>query len=99
MIWNLDTQWLLIAFSVTGILSFFFGMAMDGIMGKDGFGPIANSAIICCTFFLTIYVGNKMGISLRHLEVAAPFGLSGSLIMFAFLVFAKAALKRFLLRQ
>lgn len=98
MIWNLDSQWLILAVAAAGILSFFFGMAMDGIMGKDGFGPIANSLIICGSFFLTVYICNLAGISLRRLEVAVPYGLTGSFLVFAFFAASKALLKRIMLR-
>jgi hypothetical protein len=98
MIWNLDSQWLIMAVGTAGILSFFFGMAMDGIMGKDGFGPIVNSVIICGSFFVTVYICNLAGVSLRRLEVAVPYGLTGSFVVFALVAVSKAFLKRFLMR-
>ncbi len=98
MIWNLDSQWLILAVATASILSFFFGMAMDGIMGKDGFGPIMNSFIVCGSFFATVYILNMVGISLRRLEVAVPYGLTGSFVVFALLAVSKALLKRFFFR-
>jgi hypothetical protein len=98
MIWNLDSQWLILAVATASILSFFFGMAMEGIMGKDGFGPIINSVIICVSFFATVYICNLAGISLRRLEVAVPYGLTGSFFVFALFAVSKALLKRFMIR-
>lgn len=98
MIWNLDTQWLILAVASAGIFSFFFGMAMDGIMGKDAFGPIMNSVIICASFFATVYVCNLLGISLRRLEVAVPYGLTGSFVAFVLIAVSKALFKRFMYR-
>lgn len=95
MIWNLDPQWLLIAFACVGILSFMLGLALDGIMGKDGFGAVMNAVIITGSFFGTIYLCNMMGISLRRLEVAVPYGLTGSFAVFSFLALVKAGLSRF----
>lgn len=98
MIWNLETQWLMLAISSAAIFSFFFGMAMDGIMGKDGFGPIVNSLIICASFFATVYVCNMLGISLRRLEIAVPYGLTGSFVVFVLFAVSKALIKRFMYR-
>lgn len=94
MIWNLDTQWLLIAVACVGILSFMLGLALDGIMGKDGFGAVMNSFIITITFFATIYACNLYGISLRRIEVAVPYGLTGAFGGFSVIALLKAGLSR-----
>ncbi len=94
MIWHLDTQWILMAFASVGILSFMLGLALDGIMGRDGFGAVLNAIIITTAFFGTIYICNMAGISLRRLEIAVPYGLTGAFGVYSFLALVKAGLSR-----
>ncbi len=95
MIWNLELQWILIAVACVGVLSFMLGLALDGIMGKDGFGAVLNALIVTGAFFGTVYICNLNGISLRRLDVAVPYGLTGAFVVYSFLALTKAGLRRF----
>ncbi len=94
MIWNLDISWLMMAIAVVSILSFFLGMALDGVMGDDGFGAVGNTVIITTGFFLGIFIANSYGIYLRDLKLAIAAGLAGSFICLAMLAISKSVLAR-----
>lgn len=94
MIWNLDVSWLMMAIAVVSILSFFLGMALDGVMGEDGFGAVGNTVIITTGFFLGIFIANSYGIYLKDLKLAISAGLSGSFICLAMLAISKSVLAR-----
>lgn len=94
MIWNLDTSWLLMAVAVVSILSFLLGMALDGVMGDDGFGAVGNTIIITSGFFLGIFLANMYGIYLKDLKLAMTTGLCGSFLTLATLAVTKSVLAR-----
>ena len=45
MLWNLDLSWLMMAVALVTMLSYPFGLALHGVMGSDGFGPLAAQAL------------------------------------------------------
>lgn len=94
MLWNLDPGWLLIAFAVVGILSFIVAMALNAIMGEDGFGATGNAVVITAGFFLAIFVANHLGYRLIDLRMAVATGLGGAFACLALLAVMKAALNR-----
>ena len=94
MIWNLDYSWLMMAFAIVSILSFFLGMALDGVMGDDGFGAVGNTVIITTGFFLGIFLANTYGIYLRDLKLAISAGLCGAFLTLATLAISKSVLAR-----
>lgn len=94
MLWNLDLSWLLMAVSIVAMLSYIFGMALDGVMGSDGFGPLGNMVVVTAGFFLGIFVANSYGITLRDLSLAIGAGLGGALISLGVLAGCKAGLNR-----
>jgi hypothetical protein len=96
MLWNLDFNWLLMAIAVVAMLSFVFGLALDGLMGSDGFGALGNAVIVTSGFFLGILAANSYGIPLRDLTLAAVAGLSGAFLCLSLLAGCKAALTRLL---
>jgi len=78
MLWNLGVEWLFIALAVVGILSFILGLALDSIIGDDGFGGTGNALIMSAGFFLTIFVANSLGYNLREVKLAMIVGLAGA---------------------
>ncbi len=82
------------AIATVSILSFFLGMALDGVMGKDGFGAVGNTVVITTGFFLGIFVANSYGIYLKDLKLAITAGLCGALICLATLAISKSVLAR-----
>jgi hypothetical protein len=95
MLWNLDSGWLLMAFAVVGILAFIVAMALNAIMGEDGFGATGNAIVITCGFFLSIFVANHLGYRLSDLRLAVVTGVGGAFACLAVLAAMKAALNRF----
>lgn len=94
MIWNLDTSWLMMAVAIVSMLSFFLGMALDGVMGEDGFGAFWNTVIITCGFFLGIVLANMYGIYLKDLKLAMITGLCGAFLSLGTLAVSKSVLAR-----
>ena len=95
MLWNLGTEWLLFALVVVGIVSFVLAMALNAILGEDGFGVTGNAVVITAGFFLTIFAANALGYRLAHLQLATVTGLGGAFACLAALAVLKAALNRF----
>lgn len=92
MLWNLDTSWLLMAVAVVGLLSFLLGLALNALIGRDGFGPIGNAVIVTAGFFLGIFLANSYGLVLRDLTLATATGLTGAFVSLAMLALVKAGL-------
>ena len=94
MLWNLGTDWLLIAVAIVGVLSFIVAMGLNAIMGEDGFGATGNAVIITAGFFLAIFSANSFGYRLTDLKLAVAAGLIGAFACLAVLIALKAALNR-----
>lgn len=94
MVWNLGTDWLLMAVAVVSILSFIVAMGLHAIMGDDGFGATGNAVIITAGFFLGIFAANSFGYRLVDLKIAVATGLVGAFACLAALAALKAALNR-----
>lgn len=94
MLWNLDSGWLLLAFAVVGILSFILAMALNVVMGEDGFGAVGNAIIITAGFFLTVFAANNFGYRLSDLTMAVAVGLGGAFACLTMLALLKAGLNR-----
>lgn len=89
MLWNLDASWLLFAVITVAMVGFMLGMALDGVMGDDGFGATGNMVIITAGFFLAIFAANLHGWRLNDLTTAVGTGLGGAFVT----LFAMALLK------
>ncbi|PZO77666.1 MAG: hypothetical protein DI629_14070 [Mesorhizobium amorphae] len=94
MIWNLPPEWLTMAVAAVMVLSFFFGTALHGIMGEDGFGPMGNMVLITLGFFVSIIAANSYGIPLRNVTWAVGTGLGGAFGLVAVLALLKAGIAR-----
>ena len=94
MLWNLGSEWLLMAFAGVGIMSFILAMALNAIMGEDGFGPVGNAVFITAGFFLSIFIANNFGFRLGDLKMAIAMGLAGAFACLTVLAVLKAALNR-----
>ena len=94
MLWNLGADWLLIALAIVGILSFILALALNAIMGEDGFGATGNAVVITAGFFLAIFVANNLGYRLSDLKLALVIGLSGAFACLIVLAALKAGLNR-----
>ncbi len=94
MLTNLDPTWMMMAFVIVAILSFIFGMALDGLMGSEGFGPIGNTFVVTAGFFLGIFAANLYGIHFYDVKMAVATGLCGAFGSLAVLAAIKAGLAR-----
>lgn len=94
MLWNLDFGWIMMAVTVVAMLSFLFGLALDGVMGSDGFGALGNMLIVTAGFFLAIFAANSYGVPLRDITWATATGLGGAFLCLAILALCKAGLNR-----
>lgn len=94
MLLNLGPGWLLMAVVVVGILSFILAMALNAIIGEDGFGANGNAIIITVGFFLAIFVANNLGYRLADLRLAIATGLTGAFVCLTVLIALKAVLSR-----
>lgn len=94
MIWNLDVSWLFMAIAVVSMLSFFLGLALDGVMGDDGFGSLGNAVIITGGFFIGIFVANVYGMNLKELKMAVMVGMLSAFCMMSMLSFGKTLISR-----
>lgn len=94
MVWNLEIGWLLTAFAVVVILSFIIALALNAIMGEDGFGATGNTVVIATGFFVAVFVANSLGYRLGDLRLAATTGLAGAYFLLFTLAAFKAALNR-----
>jgi hypothetical protein len=94
MLMNLDPTWMMMGFAVVAILSFIFGMALDGLLGTEGFGPIGNTVVVTAGFFLGIFSANLYGIHFYDLKMAVATGLVGAFACLGVLAVIKAGLAR-----
>jgi hypothetical protein len=94
MLMNLDPTWMMMAFAVVAILSFIFGMALDSLLGAEGFGPIGNTVVVTAGFFLGIFVANLYGIHFHDMKMAVATGLVGAFACLGGLAVIKAGLAR-----
>lgn len=95
MLWNLGVEWLLIAVAVVAILSFIVAMALNAVMGEDGFGATGNAVIITIGFFLTLFVAENAGYRMDELTFATATGIFGAFACLIVLAALKAVLNRF----
>jgi len=94
MVWNLDTTWLFLAVAFVAMFAFMLGMALDGVMGDDGFGATGNMIVITAGFFLGVFCANSWGYRLNDLTVAVATGLGGAFVTLTVLALLKAAVGR-----
>ena len=94
MLSNLDVSWFFFAVVTVAIFGFMLGMALDGVMGDDGFGATGNMVVITTGFFLGIFAANNWGVHFHDLKVAIGTGLGGAFIAVFFLALMKAAIGR-----
>jgi len=94
MLWNLDFGWAVMAFGVVVGVSYMLCLMMESSLGREGYGPMGNAALITIGFFGTIYVANLQGINLKELDRAIVWGLAGAFGTFLLLVLIKAVLRR-----
>lgn len=92
MLWNLGGQWLFMAVFTVGAVSFILSLALDRIMGDDGFGAWGNTAVIMGGFFLAIFATNLYGRNLADIQIATAVGVSGAFVTLAVLTLCKAML-------
>ena len=94
MLSSLDTSSLMFAIAFVAIFSLMLGMALDGVMQDDGFGPFGNMIIITAGFFLGIFAANRWGFRFSELEIAVATGLGGAFVALFTLSLAKAGIER-----
>jgi hypothetical protein len=94
MLSNLDVSWFFFAVVTVAIFAFMLGMALDGVMGDDGFGATGNMVVITAGFFLAIFAANNWGIHFADLKIAIGTGLGGAFIAVFCLALMKAGIER-----
>lgn len=94
MLWNLGTEWLVLATATVAILSFIVATALNALMGEEGFGATGNAAIITIGFFGGIYFANAFGYRIFDVRSAIATGLAGAFLFLTVLVALKAAMRR-----
>lgn len=94
MFWNLDPMWLALLVIVVSILSFLVALALNAVMGDDGFGVGGNTAVITAGFFGGIVLADWFGFRFRDMGHVIAFGLCGALACMLVLAALKAALSR-----
>lgn len=94
MLWNLGSGWLFLAVVSVGILSFIVAMALNAILGSEGFGATGNAIIVTAGFFFSIYTVNMLGYRLDDIRLAMFAGLGGAGFALLTLLALKAALAR-----
>lgn len=94
MIWNLSFGWLFMAVATVSILAFMFSLALNAIIGRDGFGPFGTTAIFTGSFFGSIYAINFYGVRLAKVQEAIFAGLTGAFIVLMTLLLLKAVVRR-----
>ena len=94
MIWNLSLWWMFMAVATVSILSFMFSLALNAIIGRDGFGPFGTMAIFTGGFFGSIYAVTSFGVRLSQIQEAIFVGLVGAFILLMTLLLLKAVARR-----
>jgi len=94
VLWNLSVEWAFFAVVMVAMFAFLLGLALDHIMGGDGFGATGNMLIITAGFFLGVFGVNSWGIRLNDATMAVGTGLAGAFVALMVLVLVKGALSR-----
>lgn len=94
MIWNLGFGWLALMIGCVTILAFILAMALDALMGRDGFGPVGNAVVLTAGFFLSIYLFNTFGYNLADMKWGAGAGVLGAFVAISSLATLKGLLNR-----
>ena len=96
MLWNIGTEWLMIAVAVVAILAFVIALALDAVVKEEGFGATGNTVIMTVGFFFAIFTLNSFGHRMADLSHAVSTGLFGAFICFSVLMVVKGVLNRIL---
>lgn len=94
MVWNLGLWWLVLAATAVFILSFILALALDALLGGEGFGATGNTVVLTVGFFGGVYGANMAGYRLADAQAAIVTGLGGAFLLLAALVVVKAAMRR-----
>ena len=94
MLWNLGTQWLVLAATTVAIVAFIVATVLDALLGEEGFGATGDAAILTAGFFAGVYGANLLGYRLEDVKLAIATGLGGSFLLLSLLVAIKAAMRR-----
>jgi fluoride ion exporter CrcB/FEX len=94
MIWNLAFGWLVMMVACVTILAFILAMALDALMGREGFGPVGNAFVLTGGFFLAIFLANTLDYNLADMTLGAIVGVCGAFVTLASLAVAKGLLNR-----
>ena len=95
MLWDVDIAWLLMAISAVAGLAYMLSLLMESSIGREGFGPFGNAALITAGFFLSILAANYQGVSVSELKYALMIGLSGSFVLMLLMFLLRGIWARF----
>ncbi len=91
---HLDTTTLMIVGLAMASGAFFAGVAMNGVMGRDGFGAVGNMIILLAGAFVGMYVGELFQWPVPRDVAQSVAAVAGGFTSLAFL----AALKSLMIR-
>ena len=94
MFGHLDTTTLMIMGLAIASGAFFAGVAMDGIMGRDGFGTIGNMAILLSGALVGMYVGDLFQWSIDRAVAQTVAAVGGGFSALALLAILKSLMIR-----
>mgnify|MGYP007051732275 CR=1 FL=1 len=94
MLLELDTIWIVLAFSVVAILSYIVGVFFDALIQDDGFGATGNMIVMTGGFYAAVLGANSRGIRFDSLATGVAAGLAGAFVAMWLLALGKAALSR-----
>ena len=98
MLWNLQSDSLMMVIVMVAMPAFLFGLILDAVMKSDGFGALGNMVVLTTGFFLGILSFNHYGFRFDDVTFATATGLFGAFTAIFALALIKASLLRFLLR-
>jgi hypothetical protein len=94
MLYAMDTQTQLFLFTSIVLGSFFLGNAMDGVLGRHGFGVFGNMIVIAAGFLIGIWVSRYLGYPIGNFRFGIMVGLAGSFVSLLVLALLKGLLNR-----
>jgi len=70
---------------------FFVGYAMDGVMGRTGFGVLGNMLILITGLFLGVFGADLLHMNIGQVEILVGSGLVGAFVSLMTLTLLKFA--------
>ncbi len=92
---NMDAATLVVVGLAIAAGAYFIASAMDGVMGSDGFGTIANMVILIAGSFVGLYAVEYLRLPAYTVTTQAVGGVAGAFGCLALLAMLKSLANRF----